>query len=64
MDWLAFLSLTSFADRLKDVTTFFGLLISHTARAIAAAKNSVDGTMVKTVSSKSRVKSKLLLGPV
>lgn len=56
--------LTSFASLLNEEATLVGLLVSHTARATAAPRKTVDGTIVKIVSSKRSVKSKLLPGPV
>jgi hypothetical protein len=43
--------------------TLFGLLVSHTALTLAAMRKSVAGTMVRMVSSKSKVKSNFLNGP-
>ena len=49
---------TSLMDRLKDATTLLGLLVSHSARDVAAIRKMLAGTIVRVVSSKSRVKSK------
>lgn len=56
---------TNLVDRLNDVVTLLGLLISHAARVPAASKNRVEGTMVNMVSSKRTVKSnsRLEAGP-
>ena len=56
---------TSLVERLKDVVTFLGLLVSQTARVPAAIRKTLAGTIVRMVSSKSKVKSnsRLEAGP-
>ena len=56
--------LTSLVNRLKEVATLFGLLVSQTALALAKITKRVAGRMVRMVSSKSKVKSNCLNGPL
>ena len=56
---------TSLVDRLNDVLTLLGRLVSQAARVPAASRNRVEGRMVNMVSSKRTVKSnsRLEAGP-
>ena len=65
MNWTAVNaeSSTSLMDRLREWVTLFELFVSHIARPPAASRKTVAGRIVRIVSSKRTVKSKLRSGP-